>query len=299
MIENYERKSHVLKEALFASLELPQGEVVAINHKVNPTPQDANPIIVTVIDTETASQNPENGIDLKRDSVIELCLVNILVDANTGTVIEIIDALNQLHYPGFKLHPMTTELTGITDSLVRDKYIDEELTIDFIHKSDLILAHNAAFDKPLITRAIDYFLSKNWACSCSGDIDWKAFGMGSKSLKYLLFEKGYFYEAHRASPDVFALIQLMCDMPEAMYQIISSATRESYDVRAINSPYSVKDDLRALGFTSLYLDSVFQYWHVTNISKEDAIILAAKLNNLYGAKPEQVVFKVDKSNKYL
>ena len=299
MFDRYIEKTKLLREAMYSSIELPHGEIICADIEIQKPEFDARPIRVTVLDIETASKEPEEQLVIKNQHVIELCMVNIIVDSVRGQVLKIEKALNQLSQPGFKLHPLTTELTGITDVDLKNKLIDEELTIRFVENSDLVIAHNASFDKPILCKEIEYFLEKNWACSCKGDINWDNYGMPSKSLKYLLFEKGYFYNAHRATPDVFALIQLLSDMPEAMYELLKNALPEKFEVRAISSPFHVKEQIKSMGFAPLYIDGVFQYWYKNNLSNEEAIIIASSLAQLYGIEPARIIFKEDKTKKYL
>ncbi len=292
-------RTMLLKEALFASADLPHGVVVPINYSMNQPNEDSILVKVTVIDTETASQEPENGINKDTDSVIECCLVNITVDANSGRLISIDEALNQLNDPGYSIDPFFTKISGITTDLVFGKYIDKELTEQFISKTDLVLAHNAAFDKPMISRVIPCFKEMNWACSCSGDIEWKDFDLPTRSLKYLLFEKGYFYNAHRASPDVFALIQLMAEMPQAMYLILKNASSQKFVIRESKAPFEIKDSLKSMGFAAHYYQGKFQYWFMEKLNEDDAISIANKLKSMYGADPLRIIYKTELSEKYM
>lgn len=295
----YTRRTKQLVEALYANLELGHGVITPINHEFHGLETAVTPIKITVVDCETASSEPGQGIDLKTDSVIELCMANIIIDYNDGRVIAIVNALNQLNQPNFKITDETTALTGITNAMLKGKSIDENLTLNFLRDSSLIIAHNAKFDKSMLVRLFDDFKGYNWACSCSGDITWSNFGMSTKSLKYLLFEAGYFYDAHRATPDVFALIQLLQVNQQACYEIITSATKESYDVRALNSPYSAKDVLKNHGFNPCYIDGVFHYWYKENLDEDSAIFYAKLLNEIYGATPESCIFKKEIADKFL
>lgn len=295
----HERKARLLKEALFASVELPHGVVVPINHMLNEPDDNANLVKVTVIDTETSSETPEQGINKNTDQVIECCLVSIMVDSNTGRVISIESALNQLNDPGYAIDPFITKITGITTDMVAGKHIDKALTENFIAGTDLILAHNASFDKPMISRVIPSMIGMNWGCSCSGDIDWKDFDLPTKSLKYLLFERGYFYEAHRATPDVFALIQLMTDMPQAMYAILRNANKVKFEIRDGSAPFHMKDTFKEMGFKAHYFQGKFQYWYLKDIDEVRAKDIMFQLGGKYSPDPDKILLKQTLSHKYM
>ena len=86
-----------------------------------------------------------------------------------------------------------TKITGITTEMVLGKSIDPELVQEIIDRANLIVAHIAAFDRPIVERYWPIFREKPWACSWQ-DIAWNAEGMKAAKLDYLAFKFGFFFD---------------------------------------------------------------------------------------------------------
>jgi DNA polymerase-3 subunit epsilon len=96
------------------------------------------------------------------------------------------------------------------------------------------------------------FETLNWGCSIK-DIDWREEGFGSAKLEYLLSTQGFFYEAHRAETDCWALIELLNQvLPQsqqtALLSLLEKLNQAQQKVYAINSPFETKDMLKARGY---------------------------------------------------
>ena len=101
-----------------------------------------------------------------------------------------------------------TRLTGITAQMVAGKSIDERQVNTFIAEAVLIIAHNAAFDRPFTERSWDAFAAKHWACSVS-EVDWRACGHTGTRLGYLLNDCRLFHDGHRALDDCRAVLEIL------------------------------------------------------------------------------------------
>ena len=110
---------------------------------VNPTDADIYNATYVIFDTETTGFNP--GL---HDSMIEIGAVKM----KDGAVLETFD---ELINPGVSIDSSITELTGITNNMVKDCPNEEEVTKKFKEWiGDLpLVAHNATFDKNMIESA--------------------------------------------------------------------------------------------------------------------------------------------------
>ena len=145
---------------------------------------------VIVLDTETT------GLDSKTESIIELAMLSVLVDAATGLPVGPVSIYESFEDPGKPIPPQITEITGIDDSMVQGQRIDDTAVRDLVAQADLVVAHNAGFDRPFVEARFPVFAGKAWGCSFQG-IDWKKEGSGSAKLEFLASERGWFYDAHR------------------------------------------------------------------------------------------------------
>ena len=80
------------------------------------------------------------GIIIKWDKIIEIGAVKV----RDGKAV---DTFSELINPGLKLSPYITELTGITDEMLKDKPFIEEVLPRFIEFTgdELIIGHNIKF----------------------------------------------------------------------------------------------------------------------------------------------------------
>jgi DNA polymerase-3 subunit epsilon len=161
-------------------------------------------------------------------------------------------ALNDLRDPGIPIPPESSQVHGITDDMVRGKVVDQDRLNVLVGEADLVMAHNAAFDRPMLERVWPCFADKPWACSFA-DIDWRAEGYGAGKLDYLLMQQGWFYEGHRALTDCLAGVFLLnLQQPvsgkSAMSALLDSARKQRFAIRAVGAPFESKDDLRKRGY---------------------------------------------------
>jgi DNA polymerase-3 subunit epsilon len=200
---------------------------------------------VIVLDTETT------GLDSKSESIIELAMLSVLVDTVTGLPVGPVTIYESFEDPGKPIPPQITEITGIDDSMVRDLRIDDAAVTALVQQADLVVAHNAGFDRPFVEARFPVFAGKAWGCSFMG-IDWKKEGSGSAKLEFLASERGWFYDAHRAQVDCHALLQVLAsplaDGQTGLARLLAGADQTRYKLRATGAPFESKDKLKARGY---------------------------------------------------
>ena len=199
-----------------------------------------------VLDTETT------GFDAQTDRVIELGMLIFEFDPITGSVFRVLDVFDELEDPGFPIPPETIAVHHITDEMVRGLRIDDDRVAQLMHGVDVVIAHNAKFDRPFVEARWPIFERLNWACSIQ-DIDWRKEGFGSAKLEYLLSTQGVFYEAHRAEVDCWALLILLNHvLPHsqrtALLSLLETLNQPQKKVSAVGSPFETKDILKARNY---------------------------------------------------
>ena len=201
---------------------------------------------VLVLDTETT------GLSHQADKVIELAMLVVQVDLASGLPWGPVALFEGFEDPGMPIPAVAREVTGISDEMVKGHRLDDAAVVAMVEGADLIVAHNAGFDRPFVEARFPVFASKPWACSFM-DIDWKAAGAGSSKLSALANDQGWFYDAHRALVDCHALLQvltrpLVTTGSTGLRRLIDAAASSSYKLRATGAPFEAKDLLKARGY---------------------------------------------------
>lgn len=197
------------------------------------------------VDVETT------GLDPDHDEVIEIALVPFVYGVD-GVIYETLPSYQSFAEPSAPLSAEITRITGITDDMVAGQAIDLGAVEAMAAAADLVVAHNAAFDRRFAERLTPAFEARPWACSMS-QIDWAGEGYEGTKLAYLAASAGFFYDGHRAQNDCLAAIELLrrplrsSGLP-AMAQLLERARRPSWRIWAENSPFEFKDALKRRGY---------------------------------------------------
>ncbi|OLP58841.1 DNA polymerase III subunit epsilon [Xaviernesmea oryzae] len=198
-----------------------------------------------ILDTETT------GLNHRCDEIIEIGAIAFSFN-DAGEIGDVCDVYGGLQQPSVVIPADITRLTGITDDMVAGQSIDVDRLRALIDPADLIIAHNAGFDRPFCEAFSPIFAKKAWACSVS-EIDWSARGFEGTKLGYLIGQSGYFHDGHRAVDDCCALLEVLgqarphwSETPFA--ELCQASSRSRVRIYAENSPFDLKDHLKARGY---------------------------------------------------
>ena len=208
-------------------------------------PRPGFPLRGVIVDTETT------GLNARKDEIIEIGIVAFSFDA-AGNIGDVTGVYGGLQQPSVAIPADITRLTGITDAMVAGQTIDIARVQALIEPADLIIAHNAGFDRPFCETFSPVFAPKAWACSVA-EIDWSARGFEGTKLGYLIGQAGYFHDGHRAVDDCFALLEVLGQggpkqgsTPFA--ELFAASQRLRVRIFAEHSPFEMKDHLKARGY---------------------------------------------------
>ncbi len=239
---------------------------------------------VLVLDTETT------GLSHRADKIIELAMLLVDVDTASGLPFGPVALFEGFEDPGMPIPAVAQEVTGINDDMVRGHRLDDLQVQALVAQADLIVAHNAGFDRPFVEARFPGFAEKAWACSFA-DIDWRAAGADSAKLSALAQSHGWFYDAHRAQVDCHALLQVLSRLvgqgpATGLARLMAAAASPSFKLRATGSPFDSKDALKARGYR---WDADAKVWFCT-LADEAALDaeLAWLKAEVYGARAARV-----------
>ena len=195
------------------------------------------------------------GLSFERDRAIEVAMLPFTYAVAGGRIAEVLhhEAQCYLQDPGRPLDSFITALTGLTDDDLRGRHIDLEAANALIVRSDLIIAHNARFDRPFFERALPATRALPWGCSMR-DVPWTAHGCPSAALHCLACGYGVFArDRHRALADCEVGVWLLAQtLPGSDRRVLAalreSAWKETVRLWAVHARFEHKDELKARGY---------------------------------------------------
>ena len=202
-------------------------------------------LIGVFLDTETT------GLSCVTDRIIELGMVKFEYTED-GRIFRLLDEFNRYQDPGMPIPEAITKLTGITDDMVKGHQINVEEVDSYLKDVDIIIAHNAQFDRAFFEIIFPTITPKPWGCSMY-DIDWKNEGISSHKLEYIAYKYNFFFEGHRAITDCLAGVHILSQeslisKQPVLKQLLESALAIRFRLWATNAPYESKDLLKMRGY---------------------------------------------------
>jgi DNA polymerase III subunit epsilon len=152
---------------------------------------------------------------------------------------------------------------------------------------DLIIAHNAQFDRAFFEMTFPSVPAKAWSCSMY-DIDWRFEGISSHKLEYIAYKYGFFYEGHRAVIDCLAGIHILAqNLPNSqelvLKRLLYNALAIRFKIYATDSPYDSKDLLKAHGYRwSINQNDKYKAWSIELTEDKVAEEINYLRSNIYG-----------------
>ena len=271
---------------------------IVLSYLGSPAPEmlitDKKCISLAFLDVETT------GLDKRNDQIIELAVKVVNVEKTSGKIVSIESEYESYNDPGFEISDRITQLTGIKNKDIKGRAIVWGHVDDLISNVDLIVAHNATFDRSFVDRNSVISAKKVWSCSVN-DIDWLKRGFSSSKQELLCYWHGFFFDAHRAMNDIDALINLLTHSSYSsnrpITELIQNSQKVQYIILAENFSYNEKK--KEIIKRNKYMWNPYQKVWYKNVS-EDSIeaekkILAATIyDNVFQGR----VKKIDPIDKY-
>lgn len=237
-------------------------------------------VSLALIDFETT------GFTAGLNEVIEIGVVQVAYSPSLRMITEIIEITSQLECPNTAISAEITQVTGITNDMVTGQRIDDAHVARIIKSSNVLIAHNAEFDRAFFDIRFPDMTDRLWACSVK-DVDWRAHGFESAKLEYLLLKNGYFYDGHRAATDCLAMVQLFAMVPNALHELLEKAQQTSYKILAKGVSYADREVVKRRGYR---WDGANRHWW-TIVSEGDYADEKAFLDELCGSSRTKNIFE--------
>ena len=249
-----------------------------------------------IVDIETT------GLDPASDRIIELACLPFHFSSD-GVLYDVLPGYASFEDPGQPLHEEVVRLTGITDDQLLGRKLDDRTVTTLATAANLIIAHNAVFDRCFLERRFPLFVDKPWACS-KGQVPWAEEGLGSARLDYLLGRLGFFFDDHRAMADCRAVLHLLSlRLPHSgrpiLPLLLATARRRTFRLWALEAPIECKDLLKERGYRwNSGSDGRPRAWFLDldkELLVEEELFLAEKV---YGGPCRHELIRIDYSNRF-
>ena len=154
------------------------------------------------VDVETT------GLDPMRDEIVELAIVGFTFDRDVGRIDTYGVEYCGMSEPRQPIPKAATAIHGISDAMVAGRSLDESKIRRAIGTCEVIVAHNAQFDRAFLVKRFPWMAQWRWLCSMR-QIDWGRRGFARRGLGYLSKAHGLRFVQHRAQGDAMAGVMLL------------------------------------------------------------------------------------------
>ncbi len=250
-----------------------------------------------VVDVETTGLSPAV------DEVIQLAMLPFIYEPETGRILEIEHdcAFEGLREPATPISDEAMLVTGITQETLESRRIETKVVEEIVAGVDLVVAHNAAFDRLMVEKHWNCFAEKPWSCSLAS-VDWLREGYSAGKLDYLGMRFGWFYDAHRALADCEACLALLAqELPVSGRRVMSvvreAAFREEHLICAVDAPFDLRLRLKERGYRwrPAELPSGKVWWTITLDPETEIAWLRSEI---YGREATVPTRKVTAMNRF-
>lgn len=197
---------------------------------------------VAFVDFETTGLNAEEGKPL------EIALV--LAECSEEDILKTEEIYCSYNDPGFPITEEIQKITNINDELVKGHKIDWAKVNELLDKADIIVAHNAQFDKAWALKHGNA-ANRPWVCSVN-QVNWKAHPRIERSnLEYLKQYFGIDIPSHRAINDVMTLLRVLKQRKtnnETFWSELYKNKDAALELVYVYVPFEFKDKVKAMGF---------------------------------------------------
>jgi len=231
------------------------------NDSNNSNDKSKNKLIGVFLDIEAT------GLLYSSDKLIELGMVKFEYTED-GRIFNLLEEFSSYQDPNISIPDHITKLTGISDDMVKGHSIDENEVSEYLKDVDIIIAHNAQFDRAFFETAFSNIPPKAWGCSMR-DINWMDEDISSLKLEYIAYRYGFFFEGHRAIIDCLAGIHILAQdlinsKEPALKLLLDNAMQLEFKLIARDSPYDSKDLLKTRGYRwGMPPINSYRAWYIT------------------------------------
>jgi DNA polymerase-3 subunit epsilon len=242
------------------------------------------------------------GLDPDRDEIIELGMVPFEFSRD-GRIFAVGRELSGLREPSHPIPSEVTLLTGIDDAMVAGKCISADDVASALGGVSIVVAHNAAFDRPFVEKQWPIFEGIGWACSWR-QVPWQSEGIRQARLDAIASSFGFFYDGHRAIEDCYAGIGILGrPLPRsgryALDRLLEAARTTEVRIWAVDTPFSARQTLKQRGY--IWSDGSHQRhraWYVDVVEANLAGEISFLCEHIYGRSVQLPMTRINAFTRF-
>lgn len=120
--------------------------------------QDLRNTLLAIVDTETTGLTDT-------DQPISVGAILLEVDSRYGDLVREIDSYYGLREPTVPIHPQAEAVHGMSIESLRGMQFDMGRLYKIIDSAELLVAHNAKFDRRMLAHVMPRVMHADWACT--------------------------------------------------------------------------------------------------------------------------------------
>ena len=209
----------------------------------NPESIDENQMHVgSVLDVETT------GLDVNECEMINIAMVQFTYDM-TGRIHSVVNFVDEFQQPKDPIPEQASKVNGITDERVKGKAFNMTKIRNMINSSEILIAHQAQFDRRFMSKVFPEVNDKIWCCTLT-QVEWeKDFGLKAKDLSWIGTNFGFFFDAHLALPDCWATLEILnkknSEDQFILSYLLDTLNKKQSLIKCIGSPFPKNNDLKS------------------------------------------------------
>ena len=242
------------------------------------------------------------GLSHTIDKLLELGMVKFEYTED-GRILNLLEEFNGYQDPKIPIPEHITKLTGINNDMVKNHSIENSKVAEYLEDVDIIISHNAQFDKAFFETAFPDIVPKAWACSMR-NINWSNEDISSFKLEYIAYRYNFFYEGHRAIIDCLAGIHVLAQnllnsKQLVLKHLLDNALQLEFRLWAKDAPYDCKDLLKARSYRwGTHPINNFKSWYVEILENNVEEEINYLRSSIYGRTIDIPIDILDAFSKY-
>ena len=140
------------------------------------TKESPDRTLVAIIDLEST------GLE-ETDEPVSVGALLLEIETKSGDLVREVDSYYGIREPLAAMNPEAHALHALSPEQLRGRYVDVDRLSRIVNSAELLIAHNAKFNRRMLACILPYVMNAKWACTVyTLKFDWAKISKGGNSL---------------------------------------------------------------------------------------------------------------------